>query len=65
MRLTVDDCIEKGINHKVKVFLNGESINKCVMADEEKGIVELVDTENIVNDDLKTYFAHGRVRIVY
>ena len=63
MKLTVDGCIERGILGRVKVFLNGNQVKKCVMADDEKGIVEVAETENIIDDCISTYFMHGKVRI--
>lgn len=66
MRINYMQARDLNINHRIKIFLNGELVNKCLMADEEMGLVELV-TENyeVINNDIASFFEYGRVRIVY
>ncbi len=56
------------VYEKATIFLDGNEIKEAIMADDEKGIVELYkigsDGECLSsNNELLTYYKHGKVEI--
>ena len=57
MRISVDKH-DPGYNPTVfgsEVFLNGEILNNCITADDEKGIAIVYETDNAGNHVLEDY----------
>ncbi|KAB8307597.1 hypothetical protein EH227_16540 [Rouxiella chamberiensis] len=71
MRLTVlddDPGIKTHPDNRIKVYLDGAEVQRCVTADDEKGeVVILAADENgfmlAVNGEVKYQTLHGIVRI--
>ena len=54
--------------HRCSAYLDGEKVEYCITADEEKGLVVVLDADEngkikIVNDHLVDKFLYGKVEI--
>jgi len=63
--MRIDVRTDKPPAYGAKVFLDGESVRECVMADDEEGIVEayITDEYGRVGYPARTRIKHGAVRI--
>jgi hypothetical protein len=71
MRLTVDDfsnaddVYKRSLVSRVIVMLDGVKVERCIVADEEQGYVEVLVAEPPPDvEEWPTYIMHGKVEIV-